>query len=294
MSDAKISGGYVILARKTFDSDIMNQPPLYFKLWAWMLDRANWKDREKLKRGQFVATGPEMQEAMSWMKGCCKKKPSKDEIRSAYEAFTKAAMITTAKTTRGMIVTICNYDLYQNPANYEARSEAHGETSMKPTGTPQDTEEGKEEKKEKKPLADYSAEFESFWSMYPKKVGKDAAYKSWKKTKPSSDTVSSILSAISWQIQSADWTKESGQFIPHPSTYLNGGRWKDDPTPPPPPAQTDTTYYVSDKVRATYLKMVEDGEIDPPKIKPFVPRDPHYVSEKNKASFLEMRAAGEI
>jgi hypothetical protein len=154
MNDAKISGGYVLLARKIDDSDIMNQPPLYSKLWLWMLYQANWKDRDKLMRGQFVATIAGMQEACSHRVGYRKSTPSIGAIRSAYEAFTKATMITTAKTTRGMIITICNYDFYQNPANYEQHNEQHNEATTKPTVTTQDTEEGKEEKKETKPFAE--------------------------------------------------------------------------------------------------------------------------------------------
>ncbi|MDD4971880.1 MAG: DUF4373 domain-containing protein [Paludibacter sp.] len=69
--------------------------------------------------------------------------------------------------------------------------------------------------------------FLEFWNKYPKKTGKDAANKSWVKLKPNIDEV---LKALSWQIESDQWQKQSGQFIPNPSTYLNQGRWKDEPT----------------------------------------------------------------
>lgn len=137
-----IDGGYILLARKTADSELMDKPPLYAKLWLWMLVKANWKDRDKLKRGQFFTTIEEMRQAMSYKIGYRRVTPTKDEIRSAYEALAKATMITTAKTTRGMIITICNYDYYQNPKNYEAHTETHTETPTKPTEGPHYTEEG--------------------------------------------------------------------------------------------------------------------------------------------------------
>jgi hypothetical protein len=28
---------------------------------------------------------------------------------------------------------------------------------------------------------------------------------------------------------SAEWTKDGGQFIPHPATWLNQKRWEDEP-----------------------------------------------------------------
>jgi hypothetical protein len=67
--------------------------------------------------------------------------------------------------------------------------------------------------------------FEQFWNRYPKKVGKDKALIAWKKKKPRLDDV---MFALSWQTNSEQWTKQSGQFIPNPTTYINEGRWKDE------------------------------------------------------------------
>lgn len=68
----------------------------------------------------------------------------------------------------------------------------------------------------------YTEDFAIFWSAYPKKIGKDAAYKSWSKVKPRIDDV---MYALSWQQDSDQWKRG---FIPNPSTYLNQGRWKDE------------------------------------------------------------------
>jgi hypothetical protein len=67
--------------------------------------------------------------------------------------------------------------------------------------------------------------FNQFYEAYPKKVGRDAALKSWQKVKPPIDDV---IYALAWQKQSEQWHKNNGQFIPNPSTYLNQGRWKDE------------------------------------------------------------------
>jgi hypothetical protein len=71
--------------------------------------------------------------------------------------------------------------------------------------------------------------FETFWKIYPKKVGKGAAEKSWKKIKSPGETLGLILRALVWQKQSEQWKKENGQFIPMPATYLNQTRWLDEP-----------------------------------------------------------------
>lgn len=68
--------------------------------------------------------------------------------------------------------------------------------------------------------------FEEFWNSYPKKVGKEAARKSWGKYK-SNFTLDAVLLALDWQIESDQWRRNDGQFIPNPATYLNQGRWQD-------------------------------------------------------------------
>ena len=36
-----------------------------------------------------------------------------------------------------------------------------------------------------------------------------------------------MLSAIEAQKKSEQWTRDNGQFIPYPSTWLNRGQWDD-------------------------------------------------------------------
>jgi hypothetical protein len=143
-----IQGGYILLARKTLESDIMNRPPLYFKMFVWMLLQAKFKNHSNLNRGQFPTSIKEMQKAMSFMVGCRKETPSKNQIRAAYSFLTKAAMITTTKTTGGLLVTILKYKEYQDPKSYESHSDPHSEshTSKKqPYETPLESHTQKNE-----------------------------------------------------------------------------------------------------------------------------------------------------
>ena len=70
--------------------------------------------------------------------------------------------------------------------------------------------------------------FDRFWKQYPKKVGKGYAEKSWSKIKSPNETISLITDALFWQIKCEQWTKDGGQFIPNPATYLNQKRWLDE------------------------------------------------------------------
>lgn len=72
----------------------------------------------------------------------------------------------------------------------------------------------------------YSADFLAFWDAYPRRVGKGAAWKVWKRERIA---LAPVLKALSWQVRSEAWTKDAGAFIPHPATYLNQRRWEDEP-----------------------------------------------------------------
>jgi uncharacterized protein YdaU (DUF1376 family) len=77
--------------------------------------------------------------------------------------------------------------------------------------------------------------FLKFWKLYPNKVGKAAAEKAWKKLKITDDLFALIAMGLTKQVVSTAWTKDNGQFIPHPSTWINGKRWEDE-VPEPAPA----------------------------------------------------------
>lgn len=72
--------------------------------------------------------------------------------------------------------------------------------------------------------------FEEFWQAYPRRVGKAHAEAAWKKHGCESLLPQILVSVRACKI-SADWTKEGGQFIPHPATWLNRRGWEDELAP---------------------------------------------------------------
>jgi len=69
--------------------------------------------------------------------------------------------------------------------------------------------------------------FEDVYQAYPRKVGRPAAIKAWKAAKVKPSEVVTILEDIAKRKNEPEWTKDGGQFIPHPATYLNQRRWED-------------------------------------------------------------------
>lgn len=74
----------------------------------------------------------------------------------------------------------------------------------------------------------YRESFEIFWKAYPRKIGKDKAYPIFLKLNPDKDLLAIILAAIEQQKTLPQWQNDGGQYIPHPATWLNQGRWKDE------------------------------------------------------------------
>ena len=71
--------------------------------------------------------------------------------------------------------------------------------------------------------------FTEFWQAYPKKVGKASCLKAWKKLKPTTELFDHIMTSLGSQKHSGQWQREGGRFIPNPLTWLNQGRWDDEP-----------------------------------------------------------------
>jgi hypothetical protein len=82
------------------------------------------------------------------------------------------------------------------------------------------------------PKGDSNKDFEEFWAIYPKKVGKQAALNKWKSLKKNKrlPPLATVLNAVTEQRTWEQWQKEDGQFIPNPATWLNQGRWDDKPS----------------------------------------------------------------
>jgi hypothetical protein len=83
--------------------------------------------------------------------------------------------------------------------------------------------------------------FNAFYAAYPRKVGKQEALKAWKKLKADEELQHMILVAIAAQLEGHDWKREEGAYIPHPATWLNGGRWMDEVRAYTPPEQRRAT-----------------------------------------------------
>lgn len=72
----------------------------------------------------------------------------------------------------------------------------------------------------------YSEAFEKWWSIYPRKISKGRAWKTWKQDKLDK-RVDELIEKLQQQV-AIQYSKTEARFIPHPSTYLNDKRYDDE------------------------------------------------------------------
>ena len=92
----------------------------------------------------------------------------------------------------------------------------HTQLVKKPLHTKDNTKENTKDMTEK--------DFEEFYQMYPRKVGRKKALSTFLKL--DAKLLDCILTAVKRDIKTEQW--QNPNYIPHPTTWLNQGRWEDE------------------------------------------------------------------
>ena len=121
--------------------------------------------------------------------------------------------------------------------------------NLRHTDTDTDTDTDKSILAQKSTKVDpFEESFIRFWNAYPRKMAKQAASKAWSKIEATE--VDLLLERLEAFKQSHEWTKDDGNFIPYPATWLNGRRWEDEIKNangrPPAPTDPNDPYYTKD------------------------------------------------
>ncbi|WP_438351572.1 hypothetical protein ACP8HI_13575 [Paenibacillus sp. FA6] len=232
--------GWISIHRKIIESEIWEKPPLYIKVWVYLLVSAQHSTYKGLKRGQVRTSIPEIINACKWRVGARIERPTKDQVyqilewlrkpnEGVYESNAKATMITTTKATQGMLININNYAVYQDTDRDESNDEGNDENLTNPRRKQRrpDNINNNDNNVNNNNKKDYTSDFELFWNSYPRKVAKKEAAKTFEKViKAGEDPNVIIQCATNYQTQ-CNLLKTESQFIKHPKTFLNEERYKD-------------------------------------------------------------------
>lgn len=174
-------GGYIKLFRQSIKSDIWTKPPLYWKIWNFILLRANYQDGEAAGRGEFITDIEELRDVGTYFVGFRKVRPTARQIRRILDYLsgksersangntngnTNGRMIDLMKVKSGMLIKVLKYDVFQSSEQYEGHNERSRERSMNgpraenPLSINKRNKEIKNKKINNKPTPEQIAEWE--------------------------------------------------------------------------------------------------------------------------------------
>lgn len=108
------------------------------------------------------------------------------------------------------------------------------------------------------PAADGPDHFDTFWGVYPRKVGKPQALRAWQKAIKNGTHWSVIVGAASMY---ADDPNREAAFTKHPSSWLNGEGWNDDPLPERPQPVSDRPQVAPAPVSTMSERVVDCADV---------------------------------
>lgn len=243
---AEIEGGYILVSRKLIESEIWEKPPIYLKVWLYILSKAQHRPYKNLDRGELIVSIPELIEVCSYKVGYRTERPSKTQIynvlewlrnsdEGANEGRTSDTMITTTKTTRGMVVKVHNYNVYQDPKNYERNGVRNDEETTNGTMPERQADtinkNDKNVKNDKKKDSVHQDElFEQWWELYANKKGRAKCITKYRSLLKKY-THEQMMTGTEKYIQHRKDLLAKNEFCPqqkNPLTFLNGEHFNDE------------------------------------------------------------------
>ena len=232
--------GYIPLFRKFFDHYLWEEDREFSKAEAWIdcIQMARYS-RKKTKKfvgskliewgyGQFPASIRFLKERWGWK--------SNTKVESFLSLLEADGMIKVDKGQGQSVITLCKYSDYDIRNIQDKTPRGQGEDRGKtPRGQGEDTDrtkqkEGKEGKEReegnKETEVDREGQAEIIYQAYPRKVG---ARKAKQKIRKTLEEVPFEELLIKVQLFARCVEGQDRQFIPHPETWFNQGRWQDDP-----------------------------------------------------------------
>lgn len=201
---------------------------------AWLADRWNWSEKTvrvfiSRLEGEFMVRSETVQQ------------------KGQYKGQQKTNTIT--------VLNICNYDIYQTILELMQmeKGQQNGQQQGQPRAS-QGPDNNKETSKQEKGSPDgllcngalhdlqsetkrkassipdeYTTDFEEFWKIYPRRKGKVAAFRVWRKLSLAQKRRAYVALKKQLPALNAMIRGPNENFCPHPSTWLNEGRFDDEP-----------------------------------------------------------------
>lgn len=199
-------------------------------VYVWLLLKAAWCDGKyhgiEVKRGQLVTTYPEISKECN---------VTNRQARTILDRLKSTGKTAVKSTSKFSIITLIDYDLdnvsdSQNDSQLTVKRQTTRQSNDAPAllNTKDQNNRSPEIRAPAARDKGLDERFNKFWLAYPKKTAKQQALKAFERLKPDEELLNKMLTSLERQKKSVQWTKDNGQFIPYPATWLNGRRWEDE------------------------------------------------------------------
>lgn len=217
------TGGFIQLHRKIVEWEWYHDINT-FRVFLHCLLMANYTDGrfegKEVKRGQFVTSLDHLSKQTDL---------TVKQVRTALDHLIGTGEVASKSYSKYRVITVVKYDVYQDEGKQNGSQRASkGQAEGK-----QGASEGQQYKKDNKEIKEKgnnntSCPFDRFWSVYPRKEAKAKAKVAFEKIKPDEELLLKMIDAVEKQKKTDQWTRDGGQYIPHPATWLNQRRWEDE------------------------------------------------------------------
>jgi hypothetical protein len=261
--------GHINVARSIFDHAMFDDQPMTRReAWLWLIANAAWRpmqvlvrngrasELQNLERGQLSFSRSFLKAKWQWT--------SEKKVRTFLERLEREHMIDLQTGQLQTVITICNYDVFQNGRSLAGPSNGPAMGQQRAGNGPE--EENIISIKTKNMLPPPSPPgFDEWYSIYPRKKEPQAAKKAFAKV------ISSALIALPTLMErtravAATWAnepKDRRKFIPYPASWLNAGGYDDEPDGgggEPVPAPIDPRSFRDDQWRRRLQHYADKSE----------------------------------
>ena len=119
-----IAGGHIKVARRLKESAIWSQDPHYLRLWTYLLLSVRWDEKPIKKgvvtigRGQVLKSFRRIAEENEWTENRALKRWSTSRVKRMIDWLSENEMVSLHGTELGTLITIKNFNGYQDPESY--------------------------------------------------------------------------------------------------------------------------------------------------------------------------------
>ncbi|WP_062519468.1 hypothetical protein [Paenibacillus jilunlii] len=187
-----------------------------------------------LQRGEWCRSIRKLQSDLEYIENRQIKTYSVSVISRCIKRLEQSQRIRTRIHELGTVFTVVNYEQYQGFESYRKHNLEHnleqsgnsGGTAAEQSGN-NNKKVNKDNKVKKESIKTYTPEFDEFWNVYPRKLGKVEAFKTWTKVIKNGETPELIIKCATNYATDCENKQTEQQYIKHPKTFLNDERYKD-------------------------------------------------------------------